>query len=136
MDEFLKLLTAIGVGAVIGAVLTYVSATQQLKLKRRMEATESFLRVCAQAHGYSLADRSKTVGLAEQLAAVHLMAGLAQSFRFLRRPACVALDCMIERYGVGTEEFSQDIATGARNARDLIKGWGVPPKPEEVTARA
>jgi hypothetical protein len=81
------LVAAGGVG--LGAVLTWLVATRDLALRRRMQATDAFMRIAARAHGYRENHEKSTVGSSEQIAAIYLLAGLGKKFRWLR-PACQA----------------------------------------------
>ncbi|WP_143019236.1 hypothetical protein [Arthrobacter sp. ov407] len=121
MTELLAVLSTLGIGAVLGAFLTFMVATRQLRLKRRMDATESFLDICAHAHGRPRNDRSQHVGIAEQLAALKLMLGLANDFRFLRAPAREAFEAMSRHYGPVADSYSQEIAAAAERALRSLK---------------
>lgn len=121
MNELLAALPTLGIGAALGACLTFMTATRQLGLKRRMDATESFLDICAHAHGRPRNDRSQRVGLAEQLAALNLMLGLANDFRFLRAPAREAFEAMTKHYGVANDAPSQEISQAAQRALKSLK---------------
>lgn len=121
MTELLAVLPPLGIGALLGAFLTFMTATRQLRLKRRMDATESFLDICAHAHGRPRNDRSQRVGIAEQLAALKLMLGLANDFRFLRAPAREAFEAMTRHYRPEADSFSQEIADAAERALRSLK---------------
>lgn len=85
-------------GALVVAVLTYLVAIRQLKLKRYMDATNSFIDVTGHAHGYPRGDRSASVGIAEQVAAIWLIVELANEFPFLRRPGREALNRLQQNF--------------------------------------
>lgn len=121
LSDILPALPALLGSAFVGGLFTYLIAYQQLSLQRRMEATQSFLQICAHAHGYPHDDRGQRVGLAEQLAAIEMVRGLANKYRFLRQPARAALEAMDVTYR-DIDWASSVVANAAATARTGVRG--------------
>lgn len=73
----------------IGVVLTVWYSTRDLKVRRRLEGTDKFFRIVMTAHARD--EVRESVGIAEQIAAIHLLADFGSTEKHLRNAAQAAL---------------------------------------------
>jgi len=74
----------------LGISLTLIGATRDLRLRRRLECTDKFLNIASIAHARPMDGRER-VGIAEQCAALALLAEFGRDEKHLREPAREAL---------------------------------------------
>ncbi|WP_141392814.1 hypothetical protein [Glutamicibacter sp. BW77] len=106
-------------GSLIGALLTYLTATRDLALRRRMQTIDIFLRVAARAHGY--ADERGPVGLGEQVAAIYLMADLANRDKWLRKAGIGHLGEVLKWSSKSESAGQERIVTAVKSALQMIE---------------
>lgn len=119
MDFISPLISGTVLGALVGSVLTYLSATRDLSLRRRMATIDIFLKVSARAHGYA-DDRGK-VGIGEQVAAVYLLADLANRDVWLRHAAIQQLKEVELWAAESMSDARSRISEAVKEAQKLIK---------------
>jgi len=78
-------------GGALGAIGTYLVSSKELRLRQRTETIDRFMKVAAIAHG-NQDDRERTVGMGEQVAAIFLLADLANRDDWLRKAGISFLD--------------------------------------------
>lgn len=123
---WINVLATLGVGAVIGSILTWVVATRDLALRRRTQTIDAFLRVATQAHGVRPGQPGhETVGIGEQVAAIHLLADLARRDRWLRKAGIAFLDDLTRWM---TPESHPQLHEAAAEARATLYPKPVTPK--------
>ncbi|GAA1336266.1 hypothetical protein JOE65_000480 [Arthrobacter roseus] len=120
--NFIEILVVLISGGAVGALGTWATATRDLALRRRMETTDVFMRVSARAHGYRENHTSSTVGTGEQMAAMFLVADLANRDKWLRKAAVQLLDeeCYWLEAGFPDQTCGR-LLVAAKEARSLIK---------------
>lgn len=106
-------------GSLVGGILTYLVAVRDLALRRRMETIDIFLRVAARGHGY--ADERGPIGLGEQVAAIYLMADLANRDEWLNTAAINHLKEVENWAARSTSEEQIRILEAVKSAQKLIK---------------
>lgn len=119
--EWFEILGLILSGSIVGALLTWVTATRDLALRRRMQTMDTFLRISARAHGYRESGSDSSVGTGEQIAAMFLLADLANRDKWLRTAAVAQLDEELTWLHARDSEHGQRLFSAAHAAKKLVR---------------
>lgn len=117
-EIILAIIASTALGSLVTGIITYAVSTREFKQARFTESTRLFVELAAIAN--SRRPDGGKYQLSEQIAAIHLVAGLGDEFSQLREPAKAFLKSHDDHFRTLGRPTATRIANEAKAARDRL----------------